>query len=657
VRLFGRVLTRRSFVPVAIAAALVACGGGSAAPAAPASDQAKTPHYRYIFHSGSNQPGAASVGFNLLDVDAKAEADALPRGTRGLYWLGDYLNAPTCDWEKPDAAIAAKVRAAKGDAKVWGYYFSNEPDPYGCPNAIAQHLARARLIKSIDSTKATYLSLDMNWRAQALKQIPLWVGTVDYVGLNPYICFVGRSSCDFAWLNRVIAAADRAHLAYFGHVQAFQAEEWRWPSPLELQRMLNRWAVSKEKGYAVFTWSWGGSVLASRPPLMRVLRRFNTAKPRRLGVRQAAPTEVHYTFAGPSSVVFDWAGSPTTIRYGRTARYGRRAKARRSTPVPLSSSGPFWEARLTRLKPGTAYHYAIGGGGDQTFRTAPTGRFRFDVEGDVGDSASTSRVAPTQAQIAADKPAFVLGVGDLTYGNINGQGAVDRHFDDVMAWSRRAAYMPAWGNHEWDSSGDDLRNYKGRFALPHAEASPGAPSQGCCGEDWGWFDAGGVRFIAYPEPYARATWVDWQTKAEALMAAAQRSPSIRFIVTYGHRPAYSTGYHSGEGALASILDGFGDRYSKYVLNLNGHSHDYERFRPIHGVVHVTAAGGGAPLEPPWRRTDSRTAYRAMHLEHLRVDVRPGRISLEAVCGPASSADDTTCRVGDVIDSYTITPRS
>ena len=71
-----------------------------------------------------------------------------------------------------------------------------------------------------------------------------------------------------------------------------------------------------------------------------------------------------------------------------------------------------------------------------------------------------------------------------------------------MVWSRRAAYMPVWGNHEWDDAkGDDLRNYKGRFALPHAAASPGAPAAGCCGEDWYWFDHGAVRFIIYPEPY------------------------------------------------------------------------------------------------------------------------------------------------------------
>ena len=89
--------------------------------------------------------------------------------------------------------------------------------------------------------------------------------------------------------------------------------------------------------------------------------------------------------------------------------------------------------------------------------------------------------------------------------------------------------------------------------------------------------------------------------------------------------------------MASVLNTFGDRYSKYVLNLNGHTHDYERFLPIHGVTHITAAGGGAPLEAPWRSTDSRTAFRALHLEHLRVDVIVDR-----------HADRGRVRAGDVV---------
>src|SRR5204862_2412088 len=228
-------------------------------------------------------------------------------------------------------------------------------------------------------------------------------------------------------------------------------------------------------------------------------------------------------------------------------------------------------------------------------------------------SGSYGNVRSTQDQIAADSPAFVIVSGDLSYGNAHGQSAVDQHFNDVMAWSQHAAYMPAWGNHEWDSpSSDDLRNYKGRFVVPHAATSATAPAPGCCGEDWGWFDVGGVRFISYPEPYTTGTWSDWASKVGPIMAAAQGDPSIHFIVTSGHRPAYSTGNHPGDAQLAGIIDSLGDTYSKYVLNLNGHSHDYERFRPIYGVAHITAAGGGADLETPWQGTDPRTAFRAMH---------------------------------------------
>jgi hypothetical protein len=124
-------------------------------------------------------------------------------------------------------------------------------------------------------------------------------------------------------------------------------------------------------------------------------------------------------------------------------------------------------------------------------------------------------------------------------------------------------------------------------------------------------------------------------------------------VTFGHRPAYSSGYHPGDSSLAAIMNSLGDKYSKYVLNLNGHSHDYERFAPIHHVVHITAAGGGAELEP-WKAKDSRSVFRMLHLEHVRVDVSATRIRIQALCGPATSHDDGTCRLGQPIDTYTIT---
>jgi hypothetical protein len=409
-----------------------------------------------------------------------------------------------------------------------------------------------------------------------------------------------------------------------------------------------------------FAWKWAGRSLTDRPALLAALTRFNRARPVQSSgasapsvVSARPPREVHYTFTGPRSVAFDWVGGGNTIRYGRSRAYGARARAHAPRPLPFSSHGPFREARLGKLRPATTYHYSIAGGRDHTFTTAPAAPFRFDAEADVGDSGSFDGVLPTQRQIAADHPAFVLVVGDLTYANDDGQSAADRHFNDVMVWSQTAAYMPAWGNHEWDESSDDLRNYKGRFAIPHPHGSPGAPGKNCCGEDWGWFDAGGVRFISYPEPYSDRTWQDWRTKAAPIMAAAQADPRINFIVTFGHRPAYSTGYHPGDSSLAAILNSLGDRYSKYVLNVNGHSHDYERFQPIHHVVHVTVGGGGAELEPWSSGPDPRTVFRAMHLEHLRVTVTASQLQVQDVCGPSSSQDKLKCTPGQVIDSFTI----
>ena len=377
-----------------------------------------------------------------------------------------------------------------------------------------------------------------------------------------------------------------------------------------------------------------------------------------------AADEIHWTLTGPTSVTFDWRGSETAIRYGLTAAYGLTATAVTPTPLPFSSAGPFQEARLTALQPNTLYHYSIGNSPDHTFRTPPprgSAGFTVCAQGDIGDASSYSQMPGVQDLIAGVQPAFVLAAGDLTYGNANGISTVDFHFNDVMAWSRDAAYMPAWGNHEWDKpAADDLRNYKGRFELPNPQTSPGAPAAGCCGEDWSWFDYGNTRFIAYPEPYTSASWSDWRTKAGALMDAAQADPAIRFIVTFGHRPAFSSGHHPGDSGLQAIFAALGDAHSKFVLNLNGHSHDYERSQPQHGVVHVTVGTGGSSLEqdgscywytcaqPAW------SAFRAMRLGVTVLRFTDTAIEGQFLCGPAGGGTvDVNCSPGSVVDAFTI----
>jgi Calcineurin-like phosphoesterase/Purple acid Phosphatase, N-terminal domain len=625
-------------------------------------EKGRAPRFRHMIDSGTSAAKVASYGWNLLDVSSKAAADRLPAGTRGLVWVGDYDNK-ACVWEVPDSKLRNDAPAIAHDPKVAGFVISDEADPYACPQAPAEHRSRTRLLHTLSPRKFTVMVMDSNSGRASVTQMPLWVGSADYIALDPYPCRQGKRRCDFAWIQTIIKAADRARLHYWGVAQAFDDSDWRWPTVGEERHMLAQWGASHESGYMTFSWRWAGHALAERPGLLEVFRQFNRSALRRLPSLRLARTsgtqggarevsELHYTYQGSTSVTFDWRGKATTLRYGRAGRKGSSAKARPPQVAPFSSKGPFYQVTLSGLKPGTSYRYSVGPI-TSTFTTPPTARFRFDLEADVGASSDFEEVRTTQQQIAADKPSFVIVAGDLTYANDNGQAAVDRHFNDVMAWSRRAAYMPAWGNHEWDESTDDLRNYKGRFRIPHAQRAPDAPRQGCCGADWGWFDAGNTRFISYPEPYSGSAWRSWSGNAARLMAAAQRNRRIRFIVTFGHRPAYSTGYHPGDKLLASIMDGLGDRFSKYVLNLNGHSHDYERFQPIHHVVHITAGGGGADLEPWSKGKDSRTAFRALHLEHLRVDVNARRMRIEAVCGPQTSDQDFDCRLGQVIDTYTI----
>jgi len=376
-----------------------------------------------------------------------------------------------------------------------------------------------------------------------------------------------------------------------------------------------------------------------------------------------AADEIHWTVTGQNSVAFDWLGTTTekTIGYGLTSGVYTQVTATTPNPVPVSSKGPFWEATLTGLKENTLYYYSIGNGPERSFRTPPPrGSSSFNVYalGNIGSTSTYFNTGAVQDIIANDLPSFVVGLGDLTLGSINGKATIDQHFNDVMVWSQQAAYMPVWGDSETvTSTNDNFKNYKGRFAVPNSQTSPGSPLAG--GKDWYWFDYGNVRFITLPEPWTGA-WADWNTKASALMAQAQADPTIKFIVTFVHRAAYSSGHYAGNSTLKNMLDKLGDTYSKYDLNINAYSNNYERSFPQHGVTHVTVGTGGANLsldgtclwktctKPAW------SAFRAMHLGALKLHFNANGIEGAFICGPSGGGtNDIGCTKGSVIDSFVI----
>jgi hypothetical protein len=257
--------SRARATPARAAGARAAAGGGD------------PPRRRYVYFSSSNPKGTVKNGWNLLDVGSVSSADALPRGAKGLVWVGDYDN-DNCSWEQTDAQVRSEVEKAVGDRKVYGFFISDEPNPYECPSAPADHRTRSELIHSIDPSKRTVIVLDSNGFGQtptdSLDQLPDWKGTADFIGLDPYPCYRGER-CDFSWVTKTIRRATGAGLSYWGVAQAFDGDSWRWPTPAEEARLLTLWARSRQQGYMTFAWDWSGSLLPSRPKLLRVLRLYN----------------------------------------------------------------------------------------------------------------------------------------------------------------------------------------------------------------------------------------------------------------------------------------------------------------------------------------------------------------------------------------------
>ena len=408
--------------------------------------------------------------------------------------------------------------------------------------------------------------------------------------------------------------------------------------------------------------------------------------------------EIHSNFGdnASTSMWVHWRGPDSTIDYGITSTYGSTASAVHSPITPVDVAGPFWRVQLTGLTPGRVYHYRIGAAGlDHIFKTAPTRDF---VWTDIGDTGTTFHdpsaaaecdkpwMAEVWAQVTASNPDFVTHGGDISYANDCGIGNVHRFFEDIAPIATRRALQFAWGNHEYgvaDTSAppgtprDSLANYKGRNyvanpqLLPNDTASqtshPGCPppaggtGNGCRGYDWGYFKVGHALFITYPEPEPDA-YPDWQAKADLLMAAAQNNPNTSFIVTIGHRPAYSSAVSQVAPKLQAAVNALGDKYSpaaradgKYLLNIGHHVHGGEVIAPQHGVLQVTNGGGGAE-NFGYSNTDPNSWWKTGHFEHLRVKVTGATMKLDFICGPVSthSPNRDPCTKDALLYSTTLT---
>ncbi|HSX33742.1 MAG TPA: hypothetical protein VLF91_05405 [Candidatus Saccharimonadales bacterium] len=417
--------------------------------------------------------------------------------------------------------------------------------------------------------------------------------------------------------------------------------------------------------------------------------------------------EIHYAFGSAAegsltdSVVFDWRGQEQNIYYGLDSSYGQTAVAQSNARFSLPPKdtvdlnlGPIREVTLSGLQPSTTYHYKIGATGlDHTFQTIPAGDFTWV---DVGDTASTlcdPWMAQTHQTIANLSPTFVTHGGDMTYANACGEAAVHQYFNDQQLWSTGAAFQPSFGNHEYGNPNSDegitpppgtprdsMSNYKARLPLTNAQTVPndttsqinnpgcgwetGSATNTCQGDDWGWFETGHVLFIAYPEPWYNAQTA-WEPSAAALMTQAQNDPNIDFIVTYGHRPGYTSVSAQLDSTMTTALSQLAQSYSpsasnpngKYILNVAHHAHNREVFQPINGLVNIVDGGGGAGQTSFDATLAQGSIWRTVHPGVLQgvYNATQHSLTINMVCGAVyNSSTKEPCIQGTVQYTQTFT---
>jgi 3',5'-cyclic AMP phosphodiesterase CpdA len=249
---------------------------------------------------------------------------------------------------------------------------------------------------------------------------------------------------------------------------------------------------------------------------------------------------------------------------------------------------------------------------------------RIIAIGDFGVGGERQRAfGAAVRRFEAANPADVLvTLGDNDY--TENPAAFRANWEASFGWARRSGMSVAGvpGNH-------DVRVDGGRYQF-EAFGMPGRYYRKAVGP---------VELFLLDSNAVGARQTLW------LRRALSRSQA-RWKIAVFHHPAFSCGsYGPHPGVLAAWVPLF-ERY-RVRLVLNGHDHNYQRFRPRRGVRYVVHGGGGAQLYPVKRCPfgfPPRVRARAEH-GFLYLVVRAGRLDGFAVTPSGRRTDHFTFAPG------------
>ena len=159
--------------------------------------------------------------FNLADVSSVGMVNSLPSGVKGLVYIGQ------CSGVTPSFTNA--VQPFLGNARVFGFYLMDEPDPTGrysalCPPANLK--AESDYIHYFFGSAKTFI-IEMNLGASSA---PTYAGgytpgnsDIDLYGLDPYPCRSELNGCNDNIITLAVKAAESAGIPEADIVPVYQA--------------------------------------------------------------------------------------------------------------------------------------------------------------------------------------------------------------------------------------------------------------------------------------------------------------------------------------------------------------------------------------------------------------------------------------------------
>ena len=294
--------------------------------------------------------------------------------------------------------------------------------------------------------------------------------------------------------------------------------------------------------------------------------------------------------------------SPWSVYYGRKGKLDTdiESAAEKVVPGGPTDGGPktvyIHKVWIEGLKPGQAYHYRIVGSGVRSdayeFRTVPleTDEVRFIVYGDSRTQVDVHR--RLVEQMMKHDVAFIVNGGDLVSRGDEYRQWGPQFFEPLKGLMERVPIYIAKGNHEGQNG-----TYE-RLLVPPGE------------ENDFTIDYGPLHYFCADNVSRR---LDDDRIIPQITRAAADGARWKFV-SY-HVPSVNFGGHWSDWRQREALSAFADAGIDFVVA--GHSHQYERFRPIEPagkgqhVTYITAGGGGAPLydvEPTIYHACAKTAY-------------------------------------------------